>query len=79
MIHGAGSLLWPWSNQSWKDYGKDITTSEDRGKAIEASRDSVRATKVSGDSEKELEASEDSEQEVATKVTDSKQRSEVEF
>ena len=52
MIHGAGSLLWPWSNQSWKDYGKDITTSEDRGKAIEVSRDSVRATKVSGNSGK---------------------------
>ena len=56
MIHGAGSFLWPWSNQSWKDHGKDITNSEDRGKAIEASGDSVRLTRVSGNSGKEVEA-----------------------
>ena len=43
------------------------------------SGDSARATEVSGDSEKELEASEDSEREVATKGTDSKQRSEAAF
>ena len=79
MIHGAGSFLWPWSNQSWKDHGKDITNSEDRGKAIEASGDSVRLTRVSGNSGKEVEASEDSEQEVATQVTDSKTKPEAEF
>ena len=79
MIHSAGSFLWPWSNQSWKDHGKDITNSEDRGKAIEASGDSVRLTRVSGNSGKEVEASEDSEQEVATQVTDSKTKPEAEF
>ena len=46
---------------------------------MEASGDSARATEVSGDSGKEVEASEDSNQEVATKVTDFKQRPEVEF
>ena len=72
MIHGAGSFLWPQSNQSQKVHRKDIATSKDSGKAIEASEDSKRPTKMSGDSGKEVEASEDSNQEVATKVADSK-------
>ena len=46
---------------------------------MEASGDSVRATGVLEDSGKEVEAPEDCDQEVATKVTDSKQRPEVEF
>ena len=72
MIHGAGSFLWPRSNQSWKVHGKDIATSEDSGKAVEASGDSARATEVSEDSGEEVEASEDSDLEGATKVTDSR-------
>lgn len=72
MIHGAGSSLWPQSNQSWKDHGKDTETSEDSGKAIEVLGDSEKATETPGDSVTEIETSEDSDQEVATGVTDSK-------
>ena len=79
MIHGAGSFLWPQSNQSQKVHGKDIATSEDSGKATEASGDGARATEVSGDSRKEVGASEDSDQKGATKVTDSKTKAEAEF
>ena len=69
MIHGAGSFLWPQSNQSQEVNRKDIATSEDSGKAIDAS----------GDSGKEVEASEDCDQEVATKVTDSKTKARSSF
>ena len=72
MIHGTGSFLWPQSNQSYKDHGKDITTSGDSRKAVTVSGDNTRAAKVSGDSGKAVEASEDSDQQVATKVTVSK-------
>lgn len=72
MIHGAGSSLWPQSNQSWKDRGKDTEASGDSGKAAEASGDSGMETEAPGDSEKEIEASEDSDQVVATKITDPK-------
>ena len=47
---------------------KDTANSRDSGKAIEASGDRGK-----------VDASEDSNREVATKVTDSKQRPEVEF
>ena len=79
MIHGAGSFLWPQSNQSQKVHRTDIATSKDSGKAIEASGDRLRATEVTGYSGKEVGASEDSDQEGATKVTDSKTKAEVEF
>lgn len=72
MIRVDGSSLWPRSNQSWKDHGKDIEASGDSGKAVEASGDSEKETEASGDSGKEIETSEDNDQEVATKVTDSK-------
>ena len=42
MIHGAGSSLWPRSNQS-EVHGKKIATSEDSGKAVEASGEGHRA------------------------------------
>lgn len=72
MIHDAGSSLWPQSNQSWKDHGKDMEASGDSGKAVEASGDSGTETEDSEDSGKAVEAREDSDQEVATKVTDPK-------
>lgn len=72
MIPGAGNSLWPRSNRSWKDHGKDSEASGDSGKAIEALGDSGTEAETSGDSGTEIETSGDSDQEVATEITDSR-------
>ena len=72
-------LLEPFCGHRATRARRNLERYRNRGKAVEASGDSPRTTKVSGDSGKEVKASEDSNQEVATKVTDSKQRPEVEF
>ncbi|KAK2098541.1 hypothetical protein P7K49_023992, partial [Saguinus oedipus] len=72
VIHDAGSSLWPQSNQSSKDHGKDMEASGVSGMGVEASGDNGTETEDSEDSGKAIEAPEDSDQEVATEVTDPK-------